>query len=147
MSVFDIELIKIVDMGSKQECLQSMAAMFAEKGFISDFEHFYSLILDRENTMSTGLGRNIGIPHARSSSISELKCAVYILDNMIDFDSLDEEGVDLIFMFAIPKENKKEYMRALGAVSGFVANKVNHDRLKQCVSVNAIFDLLKEVKI
>ncbi len=147
MSVFDIELIKIAAMDNKIECLESMASMFADKGFISDFDHFLELIMDRENTMSTGLGRNIGIPHARSRSIDELKCAVYILDNMIDFDSLDEEGVDLVFMFAIPEENKKEYMRALGAVSGFVANKENHDRLKQCNTVEAIFDLLKEVKI
>ena len=147
MSVFDYELIKIIHIESKTECLESMAKMFVDKGFINDYTHFISLIEKREETMSTGMGRNIGLPHARSSSITELKCAVYILDNMINFDSLDEEGVDLVFMFAIPEKNKKEYMKALGAVSGFMAVTKNRERLRLCKTIDAVFDLLKEVKI
>ncbi len=148
MSFFSEELIFIhPSCDEKQSCLKKMVTVLQERGYTEKEGDFLQKVLAREESMSTGIGYGIAIPHGRSASVSELKIIVYILDKAIDFDSIDRQPVRLIFMFAVPLEGKDEYMPVLGAVTRFLRERDNRSRLMDASSANEAMEILCEIKI
>jgi len=96
--------------------------------------------------MTTGIGRNIAIPHARSDAVSHLKIAVYLLDNELEYDSIDGEPVKIIFMIAVPEEMKELYMKVLSLISNYFRNEENRSKILACESENDLYEILKEIE-
>ena len=146
MRVFSSELIKLKYYAlDKKSCLYEMVEFLYENSIIQSLDGFYNSIIEREKLMSTGIGRNIAIPHARSAAVKELKIAVYLLDNELDFESIDGESVKIIFMIAVPENMKDAYMKVLSAISNFFRKDENRDRIMRCESVDELCEILKEV--
>ena len=113
----------------KQTCLQDMVALLAENEIISSREDFFTKILEREAMMSTGIGKRIAIPHARANAVTKLSIAFFRVKNELDFEAIDDEPVNLIFMIAIPESMNKDYMEILQAISNFCHEDKNIDQL------------------
>ena len=146
MKIFSPELIKLNYYAlDKKSCLSEMVEFLHEKGVILSPENFLNDILERENLMSTGIGRKVAIPHARSMAVKELKIGVYLLDNELDFNSIDNESVKVIFMIAVPEMMKNEYMQVLSSISNFFRNEDNRMRLLACSSAEEVYELLKGI--
>ncbi|MDO9577111.1 MAG: PTS sugar transporter subunit IIA [Candidatus Cloacimonadales bacterium] len=146
MSMFARELIKLKYYAlDKKSCLNEMVELLYEKGIVKFPERFFKSIIDREKLMSTGIGRKVAIPHARSDAVDELKIAVYLLDNELEFDSIDGEPVQIIFMIAVPERMKEVYMKVLSAISNFFRKEENRDRILHCTSVDELCTILEEV--
>jgi len=131
----------------KKSCLEEMVEFLFEKGVISSSEDFFKAIMERENLMSTGIGRNVAIPHARSDLVKEIKIAVYVLDNELDFNSVDDEAVKVIFMIAVPEEKKNEYMKLLSNISNFLRSDENREKLFSAKTKEELLKILEEIKI
>ena len=146
MKIFSPELIKLNYYAlDKKSCLSEMVEFLHEKGVILSPENFLNDILERENLMSTGIGRKVAIPHARSMAVKELKIGVYLLDNELDFNSIDNESVKVIFMIAVPEMMKNEYMQVLSSISNFFRDEDNRMRLLACSSAEEVYELLKGI--
>lgn len=146
MNLFSVDLIKTHYYAfDKKSVLREMAEFLSEKNVISDEEDFFKAIMARENLMSTGIGRQIAIPHARHESIYQLKIAIFQLDNEIEFDSIDEQKVKLIFMICIPEAMKKEYMKILSILSNFFQSEKNREKLFAADSPEDFINILKEL--
>ncbi len=113
----------------KLTCLQDMVALLAENEIISSKENFLTKILEREEMMSTGIGKKIAIPHARSNAVTKLSIVFFRIKNELDFEAIDDEPVNLIFMIAIPESMNKDYMKILQAISNFCHDNKNIDQL------------------
>jgi fructose-specific phosphotransferase system IIA component len=124
-----------------------MVEFLAEKEVISDENTFFKAIMNRENLMSTGIGKNVAIPHARHESISELKIAVYHLEHEIEFDSIDRKNVKIILMICIPEDMKKEYMRVLSSISNFFQSEENRNNLFKANSPLDVYTILEGIKV
>jgi nitrogen PTS system EIIA component len=147
-SIFSPDLIKVKYYAlDKKSCLMEMAEFLFENAIISDLQVFTKAIYDREALMSTGIGRGVAIPHARTDVANKLKIAVYLLDNDLEFDSIDGDNVKIIFMIAVPSEQKDEYMKVLSAVSNFFRSDENRKKLLDSKSEHEIYNTLKEIKI
>ncbi len=148
MSVFSEELIFIhPECAEKRDCLKNMVTVLQNRGYIEEDDDFLQKVLEREDTMTTGIGYGIAIPHGRSKSVRELKILVYILDKAIDFNSIDRQPVQLIFMFAVPLDGKEKYMPVLGAVTTFLRDRDNRKRLIETTSLEEAMEILHEIKI
>ena len=146
MKLFSPDLIKLNYYAlDKKSCLSEMVEFLYEKKVILSPEKFMNEILEREKLMSTGIGRKIAIPHARSMAVKELKIGVYLLDNELDFNSIDGEPVKIIFMIAVPEMMKDEYMKVLSSISNFFRNEENRKRLLTCSSPEKVYELLKGI--
>jgi len=146
MQVFSRELIKLKYYAlDKKSCLFEMAEFLHDNGVVQSTKNFYDSIIEREKLMSTGIGRNIAIPHARSAAVQKLKIAVYLLDNELEYDSIDDESVKIIFMIAVPDNLKDLYMKVLSAISNFFRKDENRDRILRCESVDELCAILEEV--
>ena len=147
MSIFNPELIKVNFKASgKEDCLRSIAKTFAAAGVIKEDQDFYEKLMERELVLSTGIGRGVAIPHLRDSSISELRAGIYLLDNEIDFDSLDRQKVKLILCMAVPEAAGKSYMKLLQKVSEFFRNETNRLMVYNCKDSDELLKIFRSIE-
>jgi fructose-specific phosphotransferase system IIA component len=148
MEIFSTELVKTHYYAfDKKSLLREMVEFLSAKEIISDEESFLQAIFARENLMSTGIGKQVAIPHARHISIQELKIAVFQLDNEIDFDAIDKKTVKLVMMICIPEAMKKEYMQVLGKISNFFQSEDNRSKLFSAENPDEMITILKGIEI
>lgn len=83
----------------------------------------------REETMSTGIGFGIAIPHASSERVNEVVAAFGRSSTGIEFDSLDNAPVKFIVLFVVPKDQFQTHLRTLAAIAKFLNDRAVRDRL------------------
>ncbi len=130
----------------KKSCLTEMTEFLHEKGIVDDQKKFLDAILAREKIVSTGIGRGIAIPHARSASVKQLSIAVFVLDNELEFDSVDNNPVRIIFMIVVPESMKKEYMQILSLISNYLKNDDNIKKMLNCDNEEQLYELLEDLE-
>ncbi|MEY2906802.1 MAG: Nitrogen regulatory protein [Verrucomicrobiota bacterium] len=74
----------------------------------------------REETMSTGIGFGIAIPHASCDAVTEVTACFGRSKAGIDFESLDGKPVHFIVLFLVPKDQFQTHLRTLAAIAKFL---------------------------
>lgn len=95
----------------------------------------------REETMSTGIGFGIAIPHASSEHVSRVVTAFGRSREGIEFDSLDNAPVRFMVMFVVPKEQFQVHLRTLAAIAKFLNDRGVRERLGQAEGAKEILDI------
>lgn len=119
--LFHSDLVRIVDhFETKKDCLNYMVNMLSESGCLLFPDRFAAAVKGREEIMSTGIGREVAIPHARDLTVSCLKIAVCLIRSPLEFVSMDDLPVRIVFMIAVPQNSNKEYMKILRSLSEYL---------------------------
>ena len=87
-------------------------------------------LIQRERLGSTGLGGGIAIPHAKFKGLDRIHCLFARLDTPIDFEALDSEPVDLIFVLLAPEHASGDHLKALARISRLLREPKALDRLR-----------------
>jgi mannitol/fructose-specific phosphotransferase system IIA component (Ntr-type) len=95
-------------------------------------------IKQREQTMSTGIGFGIAIPHASSDIVEEVVAAFGRSTVGIEFDSLDGQPVFFIVLFVVPKDQFQTHLRTLAAIAKFLNDKAVRDELSKAQGADQI---------
>ncbi|MEQ1858948.1 MAG: PTS sugar transporter subunit IIA [Chthoniobacteraceae bacterium] len=103
-----------------------------------DRELILAALRQREETMSTGIGFGIAIPHASSDRITEVVAAFGRSSRGIEFDSLDNAPVRFIVLFVVPKDQFQTHLRTLAAIAKFLNDRAVRDRLGEAADAPAI---------
>lgn len=101
---------------TKKQALQELSAKAADMTGLPAREIFDTL-LQRERLGSTGLGRGIAIPHVKFKSLEKIVCLFARLEAPIEFESLDDEPVDLVFLLLAPEHASGDHLKALARIS------------------------------
>ena len=109
-----VERCRILQSRTKTEVLHELIEVAAREEAVSDIDGLEREIFYREQIMSTGIGRKIGIPHVRFAGVKEPMILVGIRPEGIpDYESLDGELVTMVFMILVGEDQHKEYLRIL----------------------------------
>lgn len=92
-------------------------------------EQIWESIKQREQTMSTGIGFGIAIPHASSDKVGEVVAAFGRSRTGIEFESLDGEPVFFIVLFVVPKDQFQTHLRTLAAIAKFLNDRTVREEL------------------
>lgn len=95
----------------------------------------------REETMSTGIGFGIAIPHASSERVDEVVAAFGRSMSGIEFDSLDNAPVKFIVLFVVPKDQFQTHLRTLAAIAKFLNDRTVRERLGAAANAEEIHDI------
>ena len=128
---------------SKKQALQQLSRRAAEVTGIAEGTIFDTL-LERERLGTTGIGAGIAIPHGKLNSIDRLYGLFARLQNAIDFDSLDDRPVDLIFLLLAPETAGADHLKALARVSRLMRDEKVCQQLRQCDNATAILSLITQ---
>jgi PTS system nitrogen regulatory IIA component len=99
-------------------------------------------ILARERLGTTGVGQGIAIPHGRMDNLDRIYGLFARLNKPIDFDSLDEQPVDLVFMLLAPVGAGADHLKALAKISRLLRNQTICKKLRGSDSSDALYALL-----
>jgi len=97
----------------------------------------------REETMSTGIGFGIAIPHASCDAVHEVTACFGRSKTGIDFESLDGKPVHNIVLFLVPKDQFQTHLRTLAAIAKFLNDPVVRKELGEAsdaTSILAVFN-------
>lgn len=108
----------------------------------------FKMLKRRENLGSTGIGRNIAIPHCRSLVVSKLRVAFGRKPDGLDFKAIDEKPVKFFFLIvAPPLEVSNQYLPVLGKIAQFSKEPDVPERLLQLTTPSEFMALLQEKSI
>ncbi|MBN1407764.1 MAG: PTS sugar transporter subunit IIA [Calditrichaceae bacterium] len=102
---------------SKFQLIEELLDILHKDGKISDRETALKDVMAREGYLSTGLENGLAIPHAKTDGVSELVMAFGLKKEGIDFESLDNKPVHLIFLVLSPRDTSGPHIRALAAIT------------------------------
>ena len=129
---------------TKEQILEELADLqFAVHSEI-DKEEAMSGLFEREKLLSTGIGDGIAIPHARVSKIDDIRVSLGFLRKDVEFESLDNKPVRLVFLILFPKDNVGLQLRFLARVSRVLQNISLHDELCQCSNPAKVIETFRK---
>ena len=128
---------------SKKQALQELARHAAALAGLHE-RTIFDVLLERERLGTTGVGNGIAIPHGKLAGIARLYGLFARLETPIDFDAIDEQPVDLIFMLLAPENAGADHLKALARVSRLLRDRSTCDKLRGSDKADALYALLTE---
>jgi len=128
---------------SKKQLLQDLAKQAKILTGLNDAKIF-EVLLEREKLGSTGLGKGVAIPHGKLSGLSSLQGIFAKLEKPIDFDSVDNSPVDLVFLLLAPEQAGADHLTALARVSRYLRNQDNCEKLRNTDDQDGLYILLTQ---
>jgi nitrogen PTS system EIIA component len=128
---------------TKKQLLQDVALHAAGLSGLAERDVF-DLLLQRERLGSTGIGNGIAIPHNKFAGLSRLLGIFARLEKPIDYDSLDGQPVDLIFVLLAPEEAGADHLRALARIARVLRDPGLTRQLRETWDSDALFALLTQ---
>ena len=132
---------RAVEGASKKRLLETISQIVAPKlSGITRHDIFESL-LNRERLGSTGIGLGIAIPHGRLPNAHHPVAVLLTLDEPIEFDSIDNQPVDIIFALLVPESEHENHLQTLASVARRMNDKDCIRALRQADSDKALYQL------
>ena len=128
---------------TKKQVLQEMAHKAALLTKLPE-RRIFDTLLEREKLGSTGMGQGIAIPHGRIAGIEKMTGLFAQLDHPVDFDSMDDQPVDLVFLLLAPEGAGADHLKALARVSRLLRNQAVCEKLRAAPQAATLFALLTE---
>ena len=128
---------------SKKQALQELSKRAAEVSGLSE-RQIFDVLLERERLGTTGVGNGIAIPHGKLPGLSRLYGLFARLEHPVDFDSIDEQPVDLIFVLLAPEAAGADHLKALARVSRLLRDRSTCEKLRGSESADALYAVLTE---
>jgi PTS system nitrogen regulatory IIA component len=142
-NILSPDRILFLNYAKKRDALVAMAENLAGAPQIKSRQELVAEILRREELMSTAIGRGIAIPHVRLSSVTDLVVSVGISQcDIIDFQSLDDIPVRLLFMIAAAYNQHAYYLQTLSFFSSRLKNNELHAALSAAKTPQDVYSLL-----
>jgi nitrogen PTS system EIIA component len=126
---------------SKKQLLQEAAHRIAALSGLHE-RAVFDVLLERERLGSTGTGNGIAIPHGKLAEAKSMIGLFARLDTPIDFDAIDEQPVDLVFVLLAPEGAGADHLKALARVARLLRDRAICEKLRGADQADAIFALL-----
>ncbi len=128
---------------SKDEVISQMIAIVNNSPKVQDIEKVREAIFEREKIMSTGVGNGFAIPHGKTDAVSDIVAAFAITEEPIDYESLDEQPVRLIFLLVGKDSMVGPHIKLLSRISRLM-NKIEfRSKLLDAKTPKEVIDIFK----
>ncbi|MBB6308477.1 PTS IIA-like nitrogen regulatory protein PtsN [Xanthobacter tagetidis] len=126
---------------SKKQALQELAQQ-AGAMIDRDPRDILETLLQRERLGSTGVGNGIAIPHGKLAKLDKLVGLFARLEKPIDFEALDGQPVDLVFLLLAPEAAGADHLKALARVARMLRDPDTVEKLRATRDAKTIFTQL-----
>ena len=128
---------------SKKQLLQLLSEKAAELTGLPEREVF-DTILQRERLGSTGVGNGIAIPHGKLAGVRKITGVFARLDHAVDFEALDDQPVDLVFLLLAPEGAGADHLKALSRIARVLRDSDTVAKIRATSDASAIHSFLSE---
>lgn len=135
-TILDVNVIQTgMKVKNKEEAIYELSNLLLKEKYITDIEVFMKDVYVREGQGQTGVGNYISIPHGRSDAVSKVGVAIGILEDEIEWESLDGKGVKGVILFAVGNDTEGA-MNHLKLLSSFARKLGNDEVIEQLLAAN-----------
>jgi PTS system nitrogen regulatory IIA component len=106
-----------LESSDRRGVLEELASLVVRSGGISGDVDLVTILENREDLGSTGLGKGVAIPHVRLKNLSELRMAVGRSVEGVDFNAIDGKPVHLFFLLLAPENSAEGHLKTLARIS------------------------------
>lgn len=131
------------EFSGKEELLNQMVDTFKNLVSESQLEEIRTAVFEREKIMSTGVGKNLAIPHGKVTSVDEHLASFALLKKPIDFESIDGNPVNMAFLLIGPEKKNSAHIKLLSRISRLMNNSLFRDSLSACKTEKEIYDVFE----
>lgn len=126
--IMNEKLIKLgIDSDNKEGTIKELAKLIDNEGRLNDFDEYVKEVLKREELSTTGIGFGVAIPHGKTNAVKVPTVAFGRIESGIEWQSLDEKPVYMVFLLAVPEEAASNaHLKILAALS----RKLIHDEFR-----------------
>jgi nitrogen PTS system EIIA component len=128
---------------TKKQLLQELSARASRLTGLPERDIF-DVLLQRERLGSTGLGQGIAIPHGKLAGLKRIVGIFARLAEPIDFDAVDAEKVDIVFLLLAPEGAGADHLKALARISRLLREGSAVDKLRASKDAAALYAVLTE---
>lgn len=136
-------IIPELEATTKEEAIDELINLFKDDERVLSLSDVKDSVMEREKIMSTGVGHGFGIPHCKTNKVTNIMAAFGKTKSPIDFDALDGNKVDLIFLL-IGKDNLvAPHIKLLSRISLLMNKDEVREKLREVKSVSEIYSIFE----
>lgn len=128
----------------KEDAINELINLFISDSRVLDIEKVRDAVLDREKIMSTGVGKGFAIPHGKTAAIVEIIAAFGKTNTPIEYQSLDNKPVNLVFLLVGKDNLVSAHIKLLSRISRMMNNDDFREKLLNANSSEEIFEQFKK---
>lgn len=136
-------VVAMLKAGSKKQVLQELSQVAADLTGVA-YREIFETLLQRERLGSTGVGQGIAIPHGKIAGLDRLHGVFARLETPIEFDSMDDQPVDLVFLLLAPELAGADHLKALARVSRLLRDPSVVAKLRASKEASVLYSVLTE---
>ncbi len=125
------------------ECLEMMVGLAAARGAIPDPADAFRRLLERERTMSTGMGGGVAIPHAKAETCRQMVVAMGRVEDGVDFKSIDGRPVHVVFLLMGPPDSTRQHVDLLARIAYLVRTPGFLDRIREAADARQVLEAVR----
>lgn len=142
-----LDRIKIpLEATTKDDLLRELVQVVSNAKRGDEQDEILRAVRERESVLSTGIGHGVAIPHGKSAAVSELRMAAGRVAQPVEFDALDGQPVELLFLLVGPETAAGPHIKALSRISRLVRKDEVRDRLISARDAGEFLRTLQEAE-
>ncbi|MFT4997117.1 MAG: PTS system nitrogen regulatory IIA component [Flavobacteriales bacterium] len=126
---------------SKKRVIESAANFLAAQNKSLNADELFRNIIEREQLGSTAIGEGMAIPHCRMKNCSRALGALIKLDNPVDFEAIDQQPVDILFVLLVPEEEHDQHLKILAEIAGLFSKAEFRDEIRASANSQEMYDI------
>ena len=130
---------------SKKKLLELIANIVADRTQLSE-SSIYNNLLNRERLGSTGLGQGFAVPHARLENLDHTMGFLFRLQDPVNFESPDNQPVDLVFTIIIPEQATEEHLIILSSLASIFSRPEICEAIRSAASKEEIAQIIESAE-
>ncbi len=130
----------------KEDVINQAVELMAKQGNITDKAQYKAAVFAREEESTTGVGEGIAIPHGRCDGVSKPGLIAMVIPNGVEYDSLDGEPVQLLFLIAADTKSGSAHIDILSKLSGMLMDEDFTKALKSAKSVEEFLKIIDDAE-
>jgi fructose-specific phosphotransferase system IIA component len=128
---------------AKEDVINELIDLFKNDSRVIDLKKVRDAVLERENIMSTGVGKGFAIPHGKTNAVNEILAAFGKTENPIDYQALDNQPVNLVFLLVGKDNMVSTHIKLLSRISRMMTKEEFRDKLRFAKSNDEILEIFK----
>jgi len=130
---------------SKKRSLERASDLLASSTPNLTPEEIFNSLIERERLGSTGVGHGVALPHGRLHGREQAIAAFIKLETAVEYDSIDNEPVDLIYALLVPDHFTNEHLEIISQLANWFSDAEFRKQLRECETSEQIYQCLREI--
>lgn len=148
MKISDILNEKVISVDlkctDKDDAINKMVDLASKSGLMLDIEKVRECVIEREKLVSTGVGKGFAIPHGKTDEIKDIVAAFAVLKEPIDFDSIDLEPVQFVFLIVGKESLLNAHIKLLSRISRLMNKDEFREKLEEAKTPEEVLKIFTE---